>query len=365
MHDIPPERWLHQLNQRYPNLWAGMRKYYNDPQKYLLPVYRDHLRDIPSWCPMPGMFPGIYLAHKYGDDTFAQHRGMAESMQTMYLWRAGKGVYRFAPDLYDALVAQPLKGDLPNEVLFRLPEWAVYIETPGMVYDHTEIYGFIGHLDYNIFTRQPHLQFAIFERGSIEPKMTGFPLGKGGVAEGYERALAEVQKLYGNQIVKKHSKADTYIPIIESMVQLLLYLCSEEPDMPEIEHPDKRRTFSGGVRAPADPQAWNVGIRIGAALKKAAASSVASPTATTVDSLSESPDNPSSDDHGIEQPGRARPRAHIRSAHWTTYWTGPRSGRQTPILRWIPPLPINMNWKDPMPAVVHAVETTSTSLPSS
>jgi DNA-binding Xre family transcriptional regulator len=55
MHDIPPERWLHQLNQRYPNLWAGMRKYYNDPQKYLLPVYRDHLRDIPSWCPMPGM----------------------------------------------------------------------------------------------------------------------------------------------------------------------------------------------------------------------------------------------------------------------------------------------------------------------
>ena len=111
MHDIPPERWLHQLNQRYPNLWAGMRKYYNDPQKYLLPVYRDHLRDIPSWCPMPGIFPEIYLAHKYGDDTFAQHRGMAESLQTMYLWRAGKGVYRFAPELYDALVAQPLKGD--------------------------------------------------------------------------------------------------------------------------------------------------------------------------------------------------------------------------------------------------------------
>ena len=149
------------------------------------------------------------------------------------------------------------------------------------------------------------------------------------------------------------------------MVQLLLYLCSEEPDMPEIEHPDKRRTFSGGVRAPAEPQAWNVGIRIGAALKKAAAAPAAPPASASVDNFSESPEDPSSNDHGIEQSGRARPRAHIRSAHWTTYWTGPRSGKQTPILRWIPPLPINMNWKDSMPAVVHAVAATPVSLPSS
>ena len=50
---------------------------------------------------------------------------------------------------------------------------------------------------------------------------------------------------------------EEYRKTFSSMLQLLLYLCSEEPDMPEIEHPQKRRTFSGGVRSPKVPQVWD------------------------------------------------------------------------------------------------------------
>lgn len=30
-------------------------------------------------------------------------------------------------------------------------------------------------------------------------------------------------------------------------------------------------------------------------------------------------------------------KAHMRRAHWRTYWTGPRTGEQVKVLRWIPP----------------------------
>ena len=43
------------------------------------------------------------------------------------------------------------------------------------------------------------------------------------------------------------------------MLQLLLYLCSDEPDMPKIEYPRKRKMLSGHVRLPEEPRVWDVG----------------------------------------------------------------------------------------------------------
>ena len=37
--------------------------------------------------------------------------------------------------------------------------------------------------------------------------------------------------------------------------------------MPEIEHPQKRRTISGGVRSPKEPQVWDVGVRVSNAIR--------------------------------------------------------------------------------------------------
>lgn len=49
-------------------------------------------------------------------------------------WRPTQGIYRFDPELYDAIVSTPLEGDIPADVLTRLPEWCVYIETPELVF---------------------------------------------------------------------------------------------------------------------------------------------------------------------------------------------------------------------------------------
>lgn len=52
---------------------------------------------------------------------------------TMYAaWRMTQGIYRIDPTLYADLVDTEIAGDLPSDVLMHLPEWCIYIETPGL-----------------------------------------------------------------------------------------------------------------------------------------------------------------------------------------------------------------------------------------
>ena len=134
---------------------------------------------------------------------------------------------------------------------------------------------------------------------------------------------------------------DEYRQTFSSMLQLLLYLCSEEPDMPEIEHPQKHRRFSGGVRTPEAPRVWNVGVRVSAAIKR-----YNGKTAVV------------NQESGTVFGCHASPRPHVRSAHWHTYWTGPRDAEfplRKPVMRWIPPLPIGMDWKRELPTNIRMV----------
>ena len=124
---------------------------------------------------------------------------------------------------------------------------------------------------------------------------------------------------------------------------LLLYLCSDEPDMPEIEHPQKRRRLSGSIRPPEAPRVWDVGVRISTAIRNYRARDVKHSWSET-----------EGEDHG-----HASPRPHVRSAHWHTYWTGPREAvfpDKKPVMRWIPPLPIGMNGGRELPTNIRMVE---------
>ena len=60
-----------------------------------------------------------------------------------------------------------------------MPEWAVYIETPGLSYERIPMEGFIAHLDYNLFSKSVDLQIAIFPKGIDAPKMIALPLDEG------------------------------------------------------------------------------------------------------------------------------------------------------------------------------------------
>ena len=58
-------------------------------------------------------------------------------------------------------------------------------------------------------------------------------------------------------------------------------------------------------------------------------------------------------------PRARQPYPHIRSAHWHTYWTGPREAvfpEKKPVMRWIPPLPIGMNGRRELPTNIRMVK---------
>jgi len=80
---------------------------------------------------------------------------------------------------------------------------------------------------------------------------------------------------------------------------------------------------------------WDVGTRLGAALRMAY-------QAAETGQGDPDPDT-----------GRARPRAHIRRAHWHTFLAGAeRSERR---VKWLPPIPVNLEDVGTLPATVRKV----------
>ena len=340
----PPDRWIREVNRRYPNLWTDLRKAYEAPGDILRMKSSgmDMLKNVPDWCVMPTLFPFMLLTDRYGELFYITHMEEIMTLGTTYIWRCSKGVYRFAPEIYRALISQPITGNVPMDCLHHLPEWAVYIETPGLVYERHPMYGFIAHLDFNLYSRNTDLQFALFLEGKSEPKMLAIPFGDGTVLD----AMARVDQVDDMFLNPNHPNRyiggrDEYKVTLTAMLQLLLYLCSDEPDMPEIEHPVKRKTLSGRVRAPEEPRVWDVGVRISNVIRRYRENSVSYRY-----------------DDSTELGSHASPRPHVRSAHWHTYWTGPRQAvfpERKPIVKWIPPIPIGMDWKREMPTVVKQV----------
>ena len=234
-----------------------------------------------------------------------------------------------------------MRAGLPLECLYHMPEWAVYIETPGLSYERIPMEGFIAHLDYNLFSRGVDLQFAIFREGITAPKMIALPLGEGTLLDAMDRVDRVDDMLAGPTAGTRYvGSRDEYRQTFSSMLQLLLYICSDEPDMPEIEHPQRRRRLSGGVRAPEAPRVWDVGVRVSAAIRR-----FNGKAAVETES-------------GAPTGSHASPRPHVRSAHWHTYWTGPRDAvfpLRKPVMRWIPPLPIGMDWKRELPTTIRVI----------
>lgn len=129
-----------------------------------------------------------------------------------------------------------------------------------------------------------------------------------------------------------HDMRDQIVP----MLQLVLYLCSDEPDMPAIQHPQARMRASGAVDAPKEPRIWDVGVRIGAAIRRY--------------------DNTSRGNATDGDGAHASPRPHVRRAHWHHFWTGPLSGDRKLVLHWLPPIPVGTDWESENPVVIHPAQ---------
>jgi len=341
--EIRPKQHLEYYSKLYPAAWKQVDKFRAGKGKDL-PFW-------PEWCFLP--LTAVYTIVS----TEAEAQGIdilgcagypllndVGIIGALAAWRVTQGVYRFDPDIYQAVINTPITGDLPHDILFNIPEWCVYIETPGLNIDEHELTGFFAYLEYDVNENHNELRL-VLDYDTPLPSLYSVPihLGSWPLADALAKTASEAARqadILG--IEYKAPAAEQMQECFALLVSLLLYLCSANSEIgSKGKRPTKPRTkkTKKGPRLfpPMQPKTWDVWVRMGAVMRKAL----------------EAPNAPA-EPRGELGKQRSSPRAHYRKAHWHGYWTGPRTGEQKFIVKWIPPLLVNGN--DDMPVTIRPVK---------
>ena len=106
----PALQMLEFVGREMPGVWTRIEE--------LRAEFRT-VADWPTWC-----FAPTAVAYPISGD----QPMLAAKLTALAAWRMTKGIYRFDPTLMEALIDTPLDGDVPVDVLRRLPEWCIYLE---------------------------------------------------------------------------------------------------------------------------------------------------------------------------------------------------------------------------------------------
>ena len=344
-----PRARLDAIGRRFPGAWAMVDEFRADRGKAGLP-------DWPEWCFLPIAGSYAIVSSVLGVSRLGlEHMNDVACLATLTAWRVTQGIYRFDPAVYDAVRETPIDREIPCEVLYRLPEWCVYIETPDMQVDDAPMYGAFAHLEHDANDGRAELRLLL----DVDERPIPVPLhlGQWSLEESIQRAVREAQT--HRNILDAPSefwKTVTHETqgMVTPIVSLLLYLCSQAAEI------------GNGARQPGNPKAknvrgqwrifqadkpttWDVGVRMGSALRAA---------------------------YAAQEIGAGRshagPRGHVRRAHWHTILSGqakhedgtniPAADR-TRTLRWLPPIAVNLPDVAALPATIHPVRATAAEAP--
>ncbi len=328
---------LRAVEDGYPDVWRQLARMRSDE------ALRAELQ-WPDWCWLP-LAAAYAVAYHAPPATQVLASPLSSPLQVpvavigaLGAWRQTKTIYRFDPQLYDALIDTELADRLPPQAFRRLPEWCVYLALPAAA----PIAGLFAHLEWDVNQQRPELRL-LYDRGNglLVPGI--LYLDRATISESMLDVLASaLASGVDGQSHDIHTQGDTAIKqrwrervvaaggsldladqaladqraLLQIAIATVMYLCIEDPDILDPDQPPEHAAHTPARRTaqPAGaPTVWEVGYRIGATLKRHDAR----------------PGQPS---------GRgASPRPHIRRAHWHHYWTGPRSGQRQLTIRWIAP----------------------------
>lgn len=250
---------------------------------------------------------------------------------TLAVWRMTQGIYRFDPTLYETLIDTPLTGDLPADVLMRLPEWCPYLETPGLHVlkrdgGRADLAGVWVRLEYEA-DGSPVMIL------TLDIPEAPFPEVHALVLRGtLEQAVSDTLRQWGIADLTIEQGVSSYL---RPIINLILYLVGSGDVTGKHGQPGNPapKRIKGGARLFPVPgvRQWDVGVRMGAALRRAY--------------------------HAAELLAgtHSGPRPHIRRAHWHSYWTGKAGQPRILKPKWLPPIPVNLDEVDDLPSVIRKI----------
>jgi len=319
------------IAKQFPTLWKEV-----DERR------AERSRSWPSWCFFPrDELKAIIdprLPSNVNHDQRDKQLTWLKMATTLIPWRVCRSVYRFDPDIYQAVVNTSIRGQLPVDLLLKLPEWGVYIETPGRdTYYGVKSDAFVASLNFSSEDNgQPMLNMlSLFGKTEFFTEWLflkeGFTIEES-VNEALERhrianaglKLSTPQKELDSKEVTAH---------VTKLLNLLLYICQTDSEFLDVRSADGSDSVpvnplptktKNGLRyfPPKKVTVWECGFRQGLELRRG---------------LSE---------HSEYQGGTHKsPVTHIRAGHWHTYNMGkgsrndPSKGRR--VLKWIQTILVN------------------------
>lgn len=315
-----PDQHLRRLQAQYPRL-----------HEMVLTILDGKGKDLPDWpdyCLIP-ISGWIAIATGGEEPTDPSYLTEALRLAAIGTWSYSRGIYQLDPDLTQELIQTPLTDSIPSEVLTRLPEWCLYVEAP-LTYQGSPINGFWVWLEYDQQRRHTELRFLIDEGADFVYSFM-LHLGNFSIQTAMKKVLEEAAKnVPGYEPENEKAILDYMTGAVAPLLSIVLYLCSEKPDIDPHPEPDPRtlqihdRSEPGRVLVPAQKtRLFKAGQKIGAAIRR-------SNSAPTSDG--------------------AKKRAHLRRGHWHGYWYGARANpdQRRFSYRWLHPILVGTAPDDPL-----------------
>jgi len=276
----------------------------------------------PDWCLVPvSAAAAVCQKHTGGVMPFTRVLGNSASasvLEALYAWSFGREIWRFDADLVEALVDSDIRTSIPVEAFWRLPSWCPYILTPWL----KELWGFFSYLEWD--THTGHSELCLVLDIKLPHDETDSPLSSllliALFLEDGTTVKDMLLRFLGQRPLLRDQLTEAIIDKIETPLKLLLYLASEAADIRDPDRPDAApRRRAHPLEPTRGPRVWDVGYRIGTTLRAARLY----------------------EHSGATRQGRS-PTAHLRRAHWHTYWTGQGSrkdrSKAVPVVRWLHPV---------------------------
>lgn len=334
----PPLELLKRTAAKYPQAWDQMDMFHRLNGRDGLPAWE-------PWCYVP---IGAALAVALGDkpDTFDNRMAAmrdAQRIAALAPWRQSKEVFVIDPDMQDLLFEQADDLKLDPEILLRLPYPSFYIQFSGLA-----PHGVFVHLEQDPEAKDRELRLLYLFPGG---QTFGVPIHidsgdlQQSIARTYEEAVRntpedspEVRRLLIADAEGGARSASFYAKTL----QIVLYLCAQNAEVaPSSEQAFiTKRSSDGRIKDRyAEIRKWDVGVRIGSAVRAYRASS----TSHTA---------------GNRAPGtHASPRPHMRRGHWHNFWTGKKDtpDERKLVLKWVAPSFVGASQDEP-PVTLHHVK---------